>query len=227
MLISVITVLSLGTVGMQAIFSYVSRDVMNALQAKDAARFHHLLMLFVVWIVAFVPIAAFYPYITGLLGIDWRDWMTETFVQGVLRRNALYHIMRDHRVDNPDQRISEDVNSFTSGALNYSMTVLQAIVTAATFFGILWMISRWLAVCLIGYALAGTWLAVVVGRRLVVINFNQHGSKQIIASPWCTRATMRKRSHCTRARAMRLINCAGALPRWSTISSSSSYGSVI
>ena len=172
-LITVITVLSLGTVGMQAIFSYVSRDVMNALQAKDAARFHHLLMLFVVWIVAFVPIAAFYPYITGLLGIDWRDWMTETFVQGVLRRNALYHIMRDHRVDNPDQRISEDVNSFTSGALNYSMTVLQAIVTAATFFGILWMISRWLAVCLIGYALAGTWLAVVVGRRLVVINFNQ------------------------------------------------------
>jgi hypothetical protein len=28
-------------------YSYVSRDVMNALQAKDAARFHHLLMLFV------------------------------------------------------------------------------------------------------------------------------------------------------------------------------------
>ena len=95
-LITAMTVLSLGTVGMQAIFSYVSRDVMNALQAKDAARFHHLLMLFVVWIVAFVPIAAFYPYFTGLLGIDWRDWMTESFVQKMLRRNALYHIMRDH-----------------------------------------------------------------------------------------------------------------------------------
>ncbi len=47
-LITVMTVLSLGVVGMQAIFSYVSRDLMNALQAKDAARFHHLLMLFVV-----------------------------------------------------------------------------------------------------------------------------------------------------------------------------------
>ena len=76
-------------------------------------------------------------------------------------------------VDNPDQRISEDVNSFTGGALNYSMTVLQAIVTAITFFGILWAISRWLAVSLIGYAVVGTWLAVVIGRRLVVINFNQ------------------------------------------------------
>ncbi len=172
-LITAMTVLSLGTVGMQAIFSYVSRDVMNALQAKDAVRFHHLLMLFVAWIVVFVPIAAFYPYLTGLLGIDWRDWMTETFVQKMLRRNALYHIMRDHTVDNPDQRVSEDVNSFTSGALTYSMTVLQAIVTALTFFGILWAISRWLAVSLIGYAVVGTWLAVVIGRRLVVINYNQ------------------------------------------------------
>src|ERR1700730_12437843 len=73
-LITVITVLNLGTFGMQAVFSYVSRDVMNALQAKDAALFHHLLMLFVVWLVVFVPIAALYPFFTGLLGIDWRDW---------------------------------------------------------------------------------------------------------------------------------------------------------
>jgi hypothetical protein len=106
-----------------------------------------------------------------LLGIDWRGWMTETFVKGMFRGNALYYVMRDRTVDNPDQRISEEVNSFTSGALNYSMTVLQAIVTAIAFFGILWSISQWLAISLIAYALAGTWLAMVIGRRLVVINF--------------------------------------------------------
>lgn len=171
--LAVMIVLNLGMVGMQAMFSYVSRDVMNALQVKDAARFYHLMALFAVWIAIFVPIAAYYPYITGLLRIDWRDWMTESFVGRMLRNHALYHIMRDHTVDNPDQRISEDINSFAGGALNYSMTALQAIVTAMTFFGILWAISRWLAVCLIGYAVAGTWLATVIGRRLVVINFNQ------------------------------------------------------
>jgi len=172
-MIAIMTVLNLGTVGMQAIFSYVSRDVMNALQAKEAARFYHLMMLFGVWVVFFVPIAAFYPYVTGLLSIDWRDWLTEMFVRRMLHRNALYRIMRDHAVDNPDQRVSEDINSFTSDALDYAMTVLQAIVTTITFFGILWAISRWLAVCLIGYALLGTWLALVIGRRLVTINFNQ------------------------------------------------------
>jgi putative ATP-binding cassette transporter len=173
MLVSAMTVLNLDKVGMQAVFSYVSRDVMNALQAKDAARFHHLLMLFVLWIVAFVPIAAFYPYLSGLLGVDWRDWMTEKFVKGMLAGNALYYIMLDRTVDNPDQRISEDVNSFTSGALSYSMIVLQAIVTAIAFFGILWTISRSLAASLIGYSLVGSWLAIVIGRRLIVINFNQ------------------------------------------------------
>jgi vitamin B12/bleomycin/antimicrobial peptide transport system ATP-binding/permease protein len=155
-LLSAITALNLGTVGMQAMFSYVSRDVMNSLQAKDASRFQHLLILFALWIVVFVPIAAFYPYLSGLLSIDWRDWMTERFVRGMLRSNALYYIMRDRRVDNPDQRISEDVNSFSNGALSNSMAVLQAIVTTAAFFGILWEISRWLAFSLIGYSLAGT-----------------------------------------------------------------------
>ena len=170
---AILAALNLGTVGMQAVFSYVSRDVMNTLQLKDAARFYHLMLLFAVWIVLFVPIAAFYPYVTGLLGIDWRNWMTESFAARMLKNNALYYIMRGHTVDNPDQRISEDINSFTEGALNYSMTVLQAIVTAITFFFILWLISRWLAICIIGYALVGTWLAVLIGRRLVVINFNQ------------------------------------------------------
>ena len=54
-LLSAITALNLGTVGMQAVFSYVSRDVMNSLQAKDASRFQHLLILFALWIVVFVP----------------------------------------------------------------------------------------------------------------------------------------------------------------------------
>jgi putative ATP-binding cassette transporter len=172
LLVSVL-VLSAIAIAMNAIFSFVSRDLMNALQARNAARFYHLLELFGVWIVIAVPILAFYPYLTGLLSIKWRDWVTDRFVEMSFKRRALYHIVRDHSVDNPDQRISEDINSFTSGALKYSLTILRSVITAATFFGILWSISQWLALCLIGYAVLGTWLTIVIGRRLVVINFDQ------------------------------------------------------
>jgi putative ATP-binding cassette transporter len=114
-----VVVLSLGMIGMRAVFSYVSRDVMNSLQAKAAAQFYHLMLLYFLWIIIFVPIAAFYPYLTGMLGIEWREWMSEWFVRFSLHNNALYRIMRDRSVDNPDQRISEDINSFTTGALTY------------------------------------------------------------------------------------------------------------
>ena len=108
LLLGVMIVLVMGTTGMQAIFSYLQRDLFNTLQAKNAGRFSHVLMLFGLGIALFVPIAAIYPYVTGLLSIDWREWLTETFVARMLNHNALYHIMRSHAVDNPDQRISED-----------------------------------------------------------------------------------------------------------------------
>src|ERR1700741_2681343 len=57
-LITLLIVLSLGTIGMQAVFSYVSRDIMNSLQNKDSARFYRLMVLFGTWVVLFVPIAA-------------------------------------------------------------------------------------------------------------------------------------------------------------------------
>lgn len=53
-LLAIVVVLSLGMIGMRAVFSYVSRDVMNSLQAKDVARFYHLMFLYVLWIIAFV-----------------------------------------------------------------------------------------------------------------------------------------------------------------------------
>jgi putative ATP-binding cassette transporter len=172
-LLAIVVVLSLGMIGMRAVFSYVSRDVMNSLQAKAATQFYHLMLLYVLWIIIFVPISAFYPYLTGMLGIEWREWMSEWFVHLSLHNNALYRIMRDRSVDNPDQRISEDINSFATGALTYSMVTLRALLTAATFFGILWSISSGLAVCLVTYTAAGTWLTVIIGRRLVSINLDR------------------------------------------------------
>src|SRR6516165_835889 len=90
LLLGLIIVLNLGTTGMQAGFSYLQRDLFNSLQAKNAGGFYHALVLFGGGIALFVPIAAFYPYVTGLLSIDWRDWLTETFVGRMLNHNALF-----------------------------------------------------------------------------------------------------------------------------------------
>src|ERR1700751_2087602 len=62
LLLSVMVVLVLGTTAMQAVFSYLQRDLFNTLQTKNGPRFYHVLELFGIGVVLFVPIAAFYPY---------------------------------------------------------------------------------------------------------------------------------------------------------------------
>ncbi len=58
LLLGAIIALNLGVTGMQAIFSYLNRDVFDALQAKNSAHFYHVLMQYGIVIVLFVPIAA-------------------------------------------------------------------------------------------------------------------------------------------------------------------------
>jgi len=172
-LLAVVIVMVLLLVGFSAIFSYINRDLVNALQKYDAKRFHFLLMLFFVWI-AFVIVAyPFLPYLVGRLQIMWREWMTEWFVMLGFGNNAFYQMNLDGRIDNPDQRIQQDLNSFTDSTLSYLNTTVGSVVMAGAFFGILWTISHWLALALIAYSVIGTFVAVIVGRRLVVINFDQ------------------------------------------------------
>ncbi|HZP44840.1 MAG TPA: ABC transporter ATP-binding protein/permease [Candidatus Binataceae bacterium] len=170
-----ITVVTLGliTIGFQAVFSYVNRDLVNALQSYNAARFHRMVMYFAIYIAFAIPVFPLFPYLSGRLSILWREWMTGQFTRMGFRDHAFYRMNQSGRVDNPDQRIQEDLDNFTSGTLNYLLTAMSSIATAATFFGILWTISHWLAWSLIGYSIAGTYAAVSVGRRLVTINFNQ------------------------------------------------------
>lgn len=172
-LLTIVVTLGLVTIGFQAVFSYVNRDMVNALQNYNAPRFHRMLMYFVLYIAFAIPVFPLFPYLTGRLSILWREWMTNHLTAMGFRHHAFYRMNQTGRVDNPDQRIQEDLDTFTTGTLNYLLTAMSSIVTAITFFGILWTISHWLAWGLIGYSVIGTYAAVVVGRRLVTINFNQ------------------------------------------------------
>ena len=91
--------------------------------------------------------------------------------------------------DNPDQRISEDLNQFTSYVLTLSLGLLTSVVSLASFLFILWGLSgpasiplgtlgtlhipAYLVWTALLYAGAGTWLTIKIGRPLVPLNFNQ------------------------------------------------------
>jgi putative ATP-binding cassette transporter len=173
LLLSVLLLLSLTVNGLNVIISYVGRFFQTALADKDAPTFWRFLWVYASVFVVGTPIVVFYSYAQDKLGLHWRRWLTHQFLDRYFRDRAYYDIDRHPEVDNPDQRISEDVRSFTRTSLSFLLMVLDSLISLIAFTGILWSISHLLVGVLLVYATVGTLGTILLGRRLIRLNFNQ------------------------------------------------------
>lgn len=165
--------LSLAVSGMNVIISYVGNFFTTALSERDAPTFWRFFFVYAGVFVAATPIVVFYGYTQELLGLRWRDWMTQKFLGQYFQNRAYYEINFEEDIDNPDQRIAEDIKSFTATSLTFLLLILGSVIDVISFTGILWSISSFLAIFLISYAVIGTVLAALFGRKLITLNFNQ------------------------------------------------------
>jgi len=77
-------------------------------------------------------------------------------------------------IDNPEQRLTEDINSFTSRSIYFLLIFIETALQIVAFSGVLWLISHTLVWFLLLYAIAGTILTTILfGRPLVGLNFFQ------------------------------------------------------
>ena len=77
-----------------------------------------------------------------MLQIRWRKWLTERYLDHWFSKRIYYRMeIKPGKTDNPDQRIAQDVQIFTSNTLEYFFGFLNAIVTLFSFVGILWGLS--------------------------------------------------------------------------------------
>ncbi len=168
-------VVVLGGVGLAigAYVTYLNRDITNALLGKHLHVFYHLMLLAAAMAATAVAANVFEQYIGGLLYIEWREWLTHFFVDRGFASRAFYRMNLRGRVDNPDQRISDDIGAFVESTEIFAVTLVFAIAGVITYFAILWSISHALALFLIGYATFGTYFSAVIGRRLIGLNYYQ------------------------------------------------------
>ena len=155
------------------VFSYVARDMMTALAERNGPVFFRTMALLVVYNLIAGPVVAIAGYVTGKLMLDWRQWLTERFLATSFQDRTFYRISGDTSIDNPDQRISEDVNTFVGFAVSFVTQVLQGVGTGASFIVVLWLISPFLALLLAVCVGGGSLLTIVIGRPLIGINFAQ------------------------------------------------------
>ncbi len=187
-LLLVVVVLNLFIVYINVLLSKWYNLFYNSLQDKDFAAFGSLLIRFS-WLAGFYIVAVVYQiYLNQMLQIRWRRWLTERYLGAWLTDGAYYRMqLTSGETDNPDQRISDDLRLFVTGALSLSIGGMRAVVTLVSFLGILWGLSGsvtlpigagvtlpgYMVWAALAYAIAGTWLTNLIGRPLVRLNFNQ------------------------------------------------------
>ncbi len=188
-LLGTIVALALGQVYLSVLFNQWNNGFYNALQDKNLPEFEHQLGVFSILAVFYIAVAVYRQYFNQMLHIRWRSWMTQKYQHAWLSNYAYYRLQVIYKsTDNPDQRIADDIDGFTSSTLTLSIGLLSSIVTLVSFTTILWGLSGTLDFALGGmqfhipgymfwvaivYAMLGTRLTHLIGRKLVSLNFDQ------------------------------------------------------
>lgn len=200
-LLAAIVALNLALVYMAVLFNEWNKLFYDALQNKDAAVFWAQFGRFSYLAFGFIILAVYKFYLTQLLQLRWRAWMTSHYLERWLGNQVFYKLElarfasqpdadghSGKNPDNPDQRIQEDINQFSSDTISLTMGLLNAVVTLASFVGILWGLSGGFAFTLEGrsfnipgfmvwmavlYSLVGSVLTHYIGRPLIQLNFFQ------------------------------------------------------
>jgi vitamin B12/bleomycin/antimicrobial peptide transport system ATP-binding/permease protein len=186
-LLLAVVALNLGTVCTSVGINAWNRGFYNALQAFDRGQIFRQLGVFFILGSLGITLSVYAVYMQQMLQIRWRRWLTRRYLNSWLANRSYYQLQLKNEVDNPDQRIAEDINQFTTYVLTLSVGLLTSLITLGSFLVILWGLSGpadiplgdWGVVHIPGYLVwaallyagIGTWLTVRIGRPLVQLNF--------------------------------------------------------
>ena len=181
-LAGIIVILTLGTVAVSAAITYWYKNFYNALQSYHAALIWHEVGVFAalacVWVMANVA----QQYFMQVLQNRWRRWLTAAYVHRWLTRHTYYRMqVAGTAVDNPDQRIAQDLEFFTAQSLQLPIGLLNSVASIVVFGIVLWQLSEpvtvfdahvpgYLVWVNVAYALAGTLAVIWIGKPLFWLN---------------------------------------------------------
>ena len=185
-LLAVIVGLSVLIVYMSKLINSWNARFFNALQEKNAEAFWAELLYWVVLVALFIVAFVYRLWLTQLLTIRWRRWLSEVYFRDWLADRTYYRMeLTGQGTDNPEQRIEQDCATFCQQTLSISLGLLLQVMTLITFAAVLWNLSgafvlpifggitipgymMWAAVA---YALVGSVATYLIGRPLVRVNF--------------------------------------------------------
>ena len=200
LMLGVLLLLVVTVVRLNVLFSYFSKDLYNALQTAFTGSgaqneivkqsgvhgFWTALGIFCTLAAIFIAVAMVDLYLMQRFIIAWRVWLTEHLTADWLTGLAYYRArFIDETIDNPDQRIQQDIDVFTAGAgattnvptIGTNQTLLfgavHSVVSVISFAAILWNLSGELTVPLLHVDIprAMFWIVIVFVLIATLVTF--------------------------------------------------------
>jgi len=181
--VALLLLLTVSSVRLDVVLSYQGNGLLTAMQRLDAAEFWKYIGIFGILATINVVLVLFTFWISQAQIIHWRLWLNQRMAGDWLSGTA-YHRMRfvNAPVDNPDQRIQQDVTSFTDDSQTLALGAVSSCVGLVSFTIILWQLSgpvtvfglqipRAMVFLAFIYVIIATVFAFRIGRPLIRLNF--------------------------------------------------------
>ncbi|MFN6466415.1 MAG: ABC transporter ATP-binding protein/permease [Nostoc sp. DedVER02] len=165
-------------VGVTAFNSFINRYIVDIiLQEKDYSKFINIIYYYAAGLVLVTLLLGFSRFVRKQIALDWYKWLNNQILDKYLSKRAYYKINFKADIDNPDQRLSQEIEPITSNVLYFSATFLEKVLEMITFATIIWSISQQIAVALVIYTIIGNFIAVYLNQELNSINQAEIESK--------------------------------------------------
>lgn len=174
-LLGILGILLIAYTQLSVLLNKYQGGLISTLAAKNESEFWQTVINFLLVLIVYVPLFASFSYSQNKLGLFWRRWLTNHFLNKYFTNSAFYQLAsKNIDIDNPDQRIAEDIRSFTQDSLLFLLVIIQSVLQVIAFSAVLWSISQNLVLFLVIYSLIGTLIATgVYGKKLINLNFAQ------------------------------------------------------
>jgi vitamin B12/bleomycin/antimicrobial peptide transport system ATP-binding/permease protein len=158
----------------QLIFQYQlnvwNRTIFDALEKKDSATVLTQALVFLPLAAGSILVAVCVVYARMRMQRRWRAWLTEHTITRWLAKGRYYQlnlIEGDHK--NPEARIGDDIRIATEQPVDFAVGILSAVLTSATFMGVLWSVGGDLTIA--GFFIPGYLVIAVVIYCAVISGF--------------------------------------------------------
>ena len=170
-LLASIILFIIATENVYALLANYQGKLTTALASKEANQFQYFLILVGVSLLGWLFFLIVKNFFQEKLALYWRKWLTNNFLHNYFGDRAFYQINGNKEIDNPDQRISEDIDSFVNSSLQFSLDFFDTILKGFLFIAILWSINHNLVFIAILTAFIQTIVSFFIGRVLTPLNF--------------------------------------------------------